>query len=181
MAYPDDISGSWRVRAMTQDFSGKVVLVTGGSRGLGRAMAIGFARAGADVAIASRKREACEAVAAEIRALHRRASVHAAHVGRWDDCTRLVDEVHAAMGGIDVLINNAGMSPLAASSAETSEDLWDKILSVNLKGPFRPTALAASRMAASGRGGVIINISSIASLRPTPETAPYSAAKAGLN
>src|SRR5690242_18899920 len=166
---------------MTQNFSGKVVLITGGSRGLGRAMAMGFARAGADVAIASRKREACEAVAAEIHALHRRASAHAAHVGRWDDCTRLVDEVCAAMGRIDVLINNAGMSPLAPSSAETSENLWDKVLSVNLKGPFRLTALVASRMVASGRGGAVINISSIASIRPTPETAPFSAAKAGLN
>jgi NAD(P)-dependent dehydrogenase (short-subunit alcohol dehydrogenase family) len=167
--------------AVTQDFSGKKVLITGGSRGLGRAMAMGFARAGADLAIASRKREACEAVVAEIGALHRRASAHAAHVGRWEDCARLVDEVYGAMGRIDVLINNAGMSPLAASSAETSEELWDKVLSVNLKGPFRLTALAASRMVASGRGGAVINISSIASLRPTPETAPYSAAKAGLN
>ena len=70
---------------------------------------------------------------------------------------------------------------MAPSSAETSEDLWDKILSVNLKGPFRLTALIASRMAASGRGGAVINISSIAAIRPTPETAPYSAAKAGLN
>ena len=166
---------------MTQDFSGKVVLITGGSRGLGRAIAMGFARAGADVAIASRKREACETVAAEIRALGRRASAHAAHVGRWDDCTRLVDEVWAAMGRIDILVNNAGMSPLAPSSAETSEDLWDKILSVNLKGPFRLTALIASRMVARGRGGAVLNISSIAAIRPTPETAPYSAAKAGLN
>ena len=166
---------------MTQDFSGKVVLITGGSRGLGRAIAMGFARAGADVAIASRKREACETVAAEIRALGRRASAHAAHIGRWDDCTRLSEEVYGAMGRIDILVNNAGMSPLAPSSAETSEDLWDKILSVNLKGPFRLTALIASRMAASGRGGAVINISSIAAIRPTPETAPYSAAKAGLN
>ncbi len=181
MAYSKIIAANGEFMGATHDFSGKVVLVTGGSRGLGRAMAMGFARAGADLAIASRKREACEAIAAEIHALGRRASAHAAHVGRWDDCTRLVDEVHAARGGIDILINNAGMSPLAPSSAETSEDLWDKILSVNLKGPFRLTALAASRMVASGRGGAVINISSIASLRPTPETAPYSAAKAGLN
>jgi NAD(P)-dependent dehydrogenase (short-subunit alcohol dehydrogenase family) len=166
---------------VAQDFSGKVVLITGGSRGLGRAMAMGFARAGADVAIASRKREACEAVAAEIRALGRSASAHAAHVGRWDDCTRLVDEVWKAMGRVDVLVNNAGMSPVAPSSAETSEELWDKVLSVNLKGPFRISALTASRMVASGRGGAVINISSIAAVRPTPETAPYSAAKAGLN
>jgi NAD(P)-dependent dehydrogenase (short-subunit alcohol dehydrogenase family) len=165
----------------THDFSGKLVLITGGSRGLGRAMALGFARAGADVAIASRKLDACEAAAAEIRRLGRRASAHAAHVGRWDDCARLADEVYAAFGRVDVLINNAGMSPLAPSSAETSEALWDKVLSVNLKGPFRLTALIAPRMAASGQGGAVINISSIAAIRPTPATAPYSAAKAGLN
>ncbi len=167
--------------SVTHDFSGRVVLVTGGSRGLGRAMALGFARAGADVAVASRKLDACEAAAAEIRRLGRRASAHAAHVGRWGDCTRLADEAYAAFGRVDVLINNAGMSPLAPSSAETSEDLWDKILSVNLKGPFRLTSLIASRMVASGRGGAVINISSIAAIRPRPETAPYSAAKAGLN
>ena len=165
----------------TSDFTGRTVLITGGSRGLGRAMALGFARAGADVAIASRKLEACEAAAAELRRLGRRASAHAAHVGRWDDCTRLADEVYAAFGRVDVLINNAGMSPLAPSSAETSEALWDKVLSVNLKGPFRLTALIAPRMVASGQGGAVVNISSIAAIRPTPATAPYAAAKAGLN
>ena len=79
-----------------------------------------------------------------------------------------------------MLINNAGISPLAPSSAETSEDLFDKIIGVNLKGPFRLSALFGSRMAA-GEGGAIINISSTAAIRPDPETAPYAAAKAGLN
>ena len=162
------------------DLSGKVALVTGGSRGLGHAMVLGFAAAGADVAIASRKLDACQRTAAEVEALGRAAFACACHVGRWEDIDRLVDAVYARFGRIDVLVNNAGMSPIAASSAETSEELWDKILGVNLKGPFRLTALVGSRMAA-GAGGSIINVSSQASLNPTPQTAPYAAAKAGLN
>jgi NAD(P)-dependent dehydrogenase (short-subunit alcohol dehydrogenase family) len=162
------------------DFTGKVVVITGGSRGLGHAMALGFAAAGANLAIASRKLDFCEAAVKEIRALGRDGSAHAIHVGKWEDCNRLADEVYARWGRADVLINNAGLSPLAPSSLETSEDLFDKVMAVNLKGPFRLTALFASRMTARD-GGAIINISSTASIRPNPETAPYAAAKAGLN
>jgi NAD(P)-dependent dehydrogenase (short-subunit alcohol dehydrogenase family) len=162
------------------DFTGKVVVITGGSRGLGHAMALGFAAAGANLAIASRKLDACEATVAEIRALGRDGSAHTIHVGKWEDCNRFADEVYARWGKVDVLINNAGLSPLAPSSLETSEELFDKIIDVNLKGPFRLSALFGSRMVA-GDGGAIINISSTASLRPNPETAPYAAAKAGLN
>jgi NAD(P)-dependent dehydrogenase (short-subunit alcohol dehydrogenase family) len=167
-------------RAVQYDFSGKVVVITGGSRGLGHAMALGFAAAGARLAIASRKLEACEATVKEIRALGSDGSAHAAHVGKWADCDRLAEEVYARWGRADVLINNAGLSPLAPSSLETSEELFDKIIGVNLKGPFRLSALFGSRMAA-GEGGAIINISSTASVAPSPETAPYAAAKAGLN
>lgn len=92
----------------------------------------------------------------------------------------LANRLLADLPRIDVLVNNAGMSPMAPSSLDTGEELWDKVLAVNLKGPFRLTALVGSRMAA-GEGGSIINISSIAAARPTPLTAPYSAAKAGLN
>ena len=162
------------------DFTGKVVVVTGGSRGIGHAMALGFAAAGARVAIASRKLDSCEATVKEIRALGADASAHAAHVGKWQDCDRLADEVYARWGRADVLINNAGISPLAPTSVETSEDLFDKVIAVNLKGPFRLSSLFGSRMAA-GEGGAIINISSTAAIRPDPETAPYSSAKAGLN
>jgi len=167
-------------RPVQYDFSGKVVVVTGGSRGIGHSMALGFAAAGAKVAIASRKLESCEATVKEIHALGSEGSAHAAHVGKWEDCDRLADEVYGRWGRADVLINNAGISPLAPSSVETSEELFDKIVGVNLKGPFRLTALFASRMAA-GEGGSIINISSTAAIRPDPETAPYAAAKAGLN
>ena len=167
-------------RAVSYDFTGKVVVITGGSRGIGHAMALGFAAAGANLAIASRKLDACEATVKEIRALGADGSAHAAHVGKWEDCNRLADEVYARWGRTDVLINNAGLSPLAPSSLETSEELFDKIIAVNLKGPFRLSALFGSRMMA-GEGGAIINISSTAAIRPDPETAPYAAAKAGLN
>jgi NAD(P)-dependent dehydrogenase (short-subunit alcohol dehydrogenase family) len=160
--------------------AGKVALITGGSRGLGLAMARGFARAGAALAIASRDLESCKAAVAEIEALGGRALPFACHVAHWQQCERLVDEVCARLGRVDVLVNNAGMSPIAPSSLETSEALYDKVLGVNLKGPFRLMALLGPRMVAAG-GGSILNISSTASIRPTPETAPYAAAKAGLN
>jgi NAD(P)-dependent dehydrogenase (short-subunit alcohol dehydrogenase family) len=162
------------------NFAGKVVVISGGSRGIGHAMAMGFAEAGARLAVASRKLESCEKTVDEIRALGSDGSAHAIHAGKWDDCNRLVEEVYARWGRADVLINNAGLSPLAPSSLATSEDLFDKIIAVNLKGPFRLTALFASRMV-EGEGGSIVNISSTSSIRPNPETAPYACAKAGLN
>jgi NAD(P)-dependent dehydrogenase (short-subunit alcohol dehydrogenase family) len=162
------------------DLTGKVALITGGSRGLGRAMALGFAAAGADLAITSRRIESCETAAREVEALGRKAFAHACHVGSWDQIDTLVEAVYEHFGRIDILVNNAGMSPLAPSSLETSEDLYDKVLAVNLKGPFRLTAVVGSRMAAGG-GGSIINVSSTGSLRPKPDIAPYAAAKAGLN
>jgi NAD(P)-dependent dehydrogenase (short-subunit alcohol dehydrogenase family) len=162
------------------DLSGKVVLVTGGSRGLGRAMVLGFAAHGADVIIASRKFDACEAVAAEVRAMGRRALPVAAHVGRWDDCDALVHHVYAQFGRIDVLVNNAGMSPLYGKLSEVTEEMFDKVLAVNLKGPYRLSALIGERMA-EGDGGSIINVSSVAAVNPAPNAEPYGAAKAGLN
>jgi NAD(P)-dependent dehydrogenase (short-subunit alcohol dehydrogenase family) len=162
------------------DLAGKVALVTGGSRGLGREMALAFADAGADVVVASRKRDACERVVAEIEARGRRGLAAPCHVGRWDDLERLVETAWQRFGRIDVLVNNAGMSPLYPSLVAVTEELWDKVLGVNLKGPFRLSALVATRMAAAG-GGSIINVSSVASIRPTPRETPYAAAKAGLN
>jgi NAD(P)-dependent dehydrogenase (short-subunit alcohol dehydrogenase family) len=162
------------------DLTGKVALVTGGSRGLGREMVLAFARAGADVVVTSRDLEACERVAAEVEALGRRAWAHASHVGRWEEIDRLVDAVYADPGRVDVLVNNAGMSPLAPSSAETSEDLFDKVLAVNFKGPFRLGAVVGLRMVDAG-GGSIVNVSSTGSLMPQPGFGPYACAKAALN
>jgi NAD(P)-dependent dehydrogenase (short-subunit alcohol dehydrogenase family) len=162
------------------DLTGKVALVTGGSRGLGREMSLAFARAGADVVVASRKLESCAETVTEIEALGRRGLAHACHVGAWNDLDVLVDTVYARFGRVDVLVNNAGMSPLYPSLDQVSEALWDKVLAVNLKGPFRLSALIGSRMQ-QGPGGSIINVSSIAAERPTPTETPYAAAKAGLN
>ncbi|MSO76632.1 MAG: glucose 1-dehydrogenase [Alphaproteobacteria bacterium] len=162
------------------DLSGKVALVTGGSRGLGRQIVKAFAEQGADIVVTSRKIENCRAVAGEVEAMGRRALAYGCNVARWAELTGLVDAAYAAFGRIDILVNNAGSSPLAPSSLETSEDLFDKIVALNFKGPFRLMALVGSRMAA-GAGGAIINISSAAALRPRPEIAPYAGAKAGLN
>ena len=163
------------------DLTGKVALVTGGSRGLGRAMTLGFAHAGADVVIASRDGSACEAFAKEVAAeTGRRALGIGAHVGKWDDLEGLVDHVYDEMGSIDVLVNNAGMSPVYDKVTDVTEALFDKVLDVNLKGPFRLMVLVGSRMA-EGSGGSIINISSAGAVHPKPHILPYAAAKSGLN
>ena len=162
------------------ELTGSVALVTGGSRGLGREMVLAFAQHGADVVIASRKLENCNAVAAEVRALGRRALPVAYHAGSWADADALADAAYAEFGKIDILVNNAGMSPLYAGLDTVTEEHFDKVIGVNLKGPFRLSSIVGTRMAA-GAGGSIINISSIASQRPSPGEAPYGAAKAGVN
>ena len=162
------------------NLDGKIVLITGGSRGLGRAMALGFAEQGANVAIASRKLESCEETAKEIEAFGVEALPLAAHVGRWDEIDPMVERVIARFGRIDVLINNAGMSPLYPSLDQISEELFDKVIGVNLKGPFRLSAVVGKHMKQQG-SGTIINISSTASVSASPGAEPYGAAKAGLN
>jgi len=161
------------------DFAGKVVLVTGGSRGLGYQMVKAFAERGADVVIASRKYDSCEAVAGEVRALGRRALPVAAHLGKWDEAERLVEAAYAEFGRVDVAINNAGMSPLMPSH-EVTEELFEKVVGLNFKGPFRLAAMVAKRMY-DGEGGVIINVSPSGALMPVPGIVPYGAAKSALN
>jgi NAD(P)-dependent dehydrogenase (short-subunit alcohol dehydrogenase family) len=162
------------------DLSGKVAVVTGASRGLGLAIARGLARAGAAVAVASRKSAACRTVVDELSAAGANASAHSFDAGRWEDCDRLFADVTARWGNAHILINNVGMSPVAPSSLETSQALFDKIIAVNLRAAFRLCALFGNQMRGSG-GGSIVNISSSGSLRPQPGFAPYAAAKAGLN
>jgi NAD(P)-dependent dehydrogenase (short-subunit alcohol dehydrogenase family) len=162
------------------DLTGKVALITGGSRGLGRQMALAFADYGADVIIASRKLEACIEVAKEVEARGRRALAHACHVGRWADLDALVEVSLKTFGKVDILVNNAGLSPLYPALDEVTEELFDKVLAINLKGPFRLAALLGKHMAA-GDGGSIINVSSTAAVTPSPKSEPYGAAKAGLN
>jgi NAD(P)-dependent dehydrogenase (short-subunit alcohol dehydrogenase family) len=162
-------------------FDGKVALVTGGSRGLGRCMVEAFAEHGADVVIASRKLDDCEKLAGEVHGrTGRKALPVACNVSDWAQCDSLVDAAYAEFGRVDILVNNAGMSPLYPSLDQVGESLWDKVIGLNLKGPFRLAARVGTRMAAT-EGGSIINISSVAAIRPAPEHLPYAAAKAGLN
>ena len=138
------------------NFAGKVVVITGGSRGMGHAMAIGFAQAGARVAVASRKIESCEATVDEIRALGSDGSAHATHVGKWDDCNRLAEEVYARWGRADVLINNAGLSPLAPSSLDTGEETFNaRAVAADKLLPGRRVRRAAATRRRTGwrRGG----------------------------
>jgi NAD(P)-dependent dehydrogenase (short-subunit alcohol dehydrogenase family) len=162
------------------DLSGKVALVTGGSRGLGHEMAVAFAEAGARIAVVSRKLDACEATVAEIEGRGGEAAAFACHVGRWDAIEPMVEAVYARFGKVDILVNNAGMSPLYPSLDAVTEQGFDSVIGVNFKGPFRLTALVGTRMHA-GDGGAVINMSSIASLEASPYALPYAGAKAALN
>lgn len=160
---------------------GKVAVVTGGSRGIGRAVSEGLAAAGADMVIANRKLDACEEAAKEIAAgTGRRTLPVRCHVGRWDDCDRLVEVVYEQFGRCDVLVNKAGMSPLYDALHSVSRELYDKVHAVNAGGPFRLSSLFGPRMA-EGEGGSIINVTTAGSLRPGVDDLPYAMAKAGLN
>jgi hypothetical protein len=163
------------------DLSGKIAVVTGGSRGLGRSMVQAFAEAGADVVIASRKLDNCKQAAAEVEESTGRTAIPVAcHVGHWDECDRLVDTVYERFGRIDVFVNNAGMSPLYENLASITEELYDKTHAVNLKGPFRLATLVGTRMVGDG-GGSIINVSTVGSILASVRELPYACAKAGLN
>lgn len=165
---------------MGKPLSGKVTVVTGGSRGLGREMVLAFAEAGADVVIASRKLDACVALAEEVtKKTGQRALPVACNVGEWEQCDNLAEAAYEEFGRVDVLVNNAGMSLLYPSLEQVSEAMFDKVMATNLKGPFRLSALIGARMAAAG-GGSIVNISSIEAAHPEPLAVPYAAAKAGL-
>jgi len=164
------------------DLRGSTAVITGGSRGLGRVIADTLASAGAEVVIVSRKLDACQRAADEIAAATgRRTHAIACHVGRWNELDHLVDKVNSTVGrAVDILVNNAGMSPPYNKLSDITEALYDKVMDVNLKGPFRLSALFGEQMVATG-GGVIVNISSVAAEQPRPNAAIYAMAKAGLN
>lgn len=160
---------------------GKVALITGGSRGLGRQMALAFAEQGARVVVASRNEESCIAAAEEIT---KETGVAAAgigcHVGDWEQVGKLFEKVIDQFGRIDILVNNAGMSPLYEKLTDVSEALFDKVIDVNMKGAFRLASLVGEQMVTNGSGS-IINVSSTGSVAPTAGIVPYAMAKAGLN
>ena len=163
------------------DLTGKVAVVTGGSRGLGLKMCQAFAQAGADVVVASRKADACEAAASAIsEETGQRCVGFAYHAGEWGQADALADFAAEQFGRVDVLVNNAGMSPLYDSLGAVTEALYDKVMQVNLQGPFRLSSIIGERMA-EGEGGSIINVSSVAAVQPAPHELPYAMAKSGLN
>jgi NAD(P)-dependent dehydrogenase (short-subunit alcohol dehydrogenase family) len=163
------------------DLAGRVAVVTGGSRGIGRAVVTGLAAAGADVVVASRKLNNCVAATREIEQLTgRRALPVETNVSHWDQCERLVDTVYQHFGACHVLVNNAGMSLLYPDLVSVTEAVYDKTHSVNAKGPFRLATLFGARMH-EGDGGSIINISTAGALRPDTTDLPYAMAKAALN
>jgi NAD(P)-dependent dehydrogenase (short-subunit alcohol dehydrogenase family) len=161
--------------------SGKVALITGGSRGLGLEMARAFAEEGSHIAVASRKLANCEAVATELASTFGvDAAAFSFNASNWEQCSTLVEQVYERFGKVDTLVNNAGMSPLYESLVDVDSLLFDKVIGVNLRAPFRLISLIGTRMKAAG-GGSIINVSSVEAVRPHPGALPYAAAKAGLN
>jgi NAD(P)-dependent dehydrogenase (short-subunit alcohol dehydrogenase family) len=162
------------------DVQGKNVVVTGGSRGIGREIVLGLASAGANVVVASRKVDECDEVARLARGFGVMAVAADCHVGRWDDCERLVERAYSELGPLDLLVNNAGMAATTPRMVDITERLFDATVAVNLKGPLRLSCLVGSRMKAAG-GGSIVNISSTAAVHPNPAAAVYGAAKAALN
>ncbi len=166
--------------ALTLDLTGKVGVVTGGSRGIGKGICHAFAAAGADVVVASRKLDACEQVASEIEDTYGvKALPFAMNVSTWDDCDRLADAVYDWSGHCEMLVNNAGLSPLYPDLLSVTESLYDKTLNVNARGPFRLAALFGARMA-EGDGGLIVQVSSTSTYKPGPNALPYEMAKKSL-
>jgi NAD(P)-dependent dehydrogenase (short-subunit alcohol dehydrogenase family) len=158
--------------------SGKVALVTGGSRGIGKAIAIGLAKFGADVAVTSRKLPDLEEVAKEIKGLGRRSMAVATHVGRMDEINNLVPQVKDKLGRIDILVNNAATNPTMDPAMDIEERAWDSIMNLNLKGLFFLSQAVGRLMKEQGEGK-IINVASVAGI--TPDILPvYSISKAGV-
>jgi NAD(P)-dependent dehydrogenase (short-subunit alcohol dehydrogenase family) len=162
------------------DLSGRVALVTGATRGLGRAMAGGLAAAGADLVVTGRKQDACEAAAKEIAGqTGRRVLPVACHMGDWGQIEALVETVYERLGRLDVLVNNAGINPALVPLAQVSEAYWDKLYAVNVKGPMRLAALVAPRMGEAG-GGSIVNVITVGAYGGGPGVGTYTSAKAAL-
>lgn len=158
---------------------GKVAIVTGASKGIGRAIAEALGQSGARVVVSSRKQEAVEEVASELKKQNIEAFAVAAHMGEMNDIKHLVSKTKDHFGGIDIIVNNAASNPVFGSISETDESAFDKIIAVNVKGPFVLCKLAYKDMCARG-GGSVINISSIEGLTPSPGLGIYSVSKASL-
>jgi NAD(P)-dependent dehydrogenase (short-subunit alcohol dehydrogenase family) len=165
-------------------YEGKKALVTGGGRGIGRAIALAFARQGADVAIAARSRDELDGVAGEIRNLGRKAFVHQIDMQRTEQVGEMVSKAAHELGSLDVLVNNAGgMVDLPGATGQLSEttvDAFDAMYAVNVRSPLFAALAACKLMAQQGRGGAILNIVSIDAVFPAPTEGIYGSAKAAL-
>jgi len=161
-------------------FEGKVVLVTGGSKGIGKATALAFADAGADVIIASRKLPDLELVADEIKKMGRKALCVPTHAKKPEDLQNLVDKTMAEFGRIDVLVNNAATNPAMGTVVDTDEKTFSHIIDTNLKGYFLLSKLVGKIMQ-DQKSGNIINISSAGGVSPAAGLGPYCISKAGIN
>ena len=164
---------------MTEKFKDKVVIVTGGSRGLGRAISLGFAHEGAHVVVASRKLPACEEVVALIEKSGGKALAQSAHMGEMADLDALIEAAYARFGRVDILVNNAGINVALGALSEIEIAAFDKMFDVNLKGPWYLASRLAPRMAEQG-GGCVINVLSVAALSTPAYSGIYAATKAGL-
>jgi NAD(P)-dependent dehydrogenase (short-subunit alcohol dehydrogenase family) len=161
------------------DLTGKVAIVTGASKGIGESIALGLAEFGAKVVVSSRKQEAVEEVAGKIRAAGGEVAAIAAHVGDMDQARALVDQTIKQFGGVDILVNNAATNPVFGPVINSDEAVFDKIMDVNVKGPFELSKRCFSSMQERG-GGSIINISSIGGISPEPLLGIYSVSKTAL-
>ncbi len=162
------------------DLTGKVAIVTGSTKGIGRAMVEGLAAAGATVVVSSRKQDLCETVAKQVEeATGSRALPLACHVGDWDAIPAFVDTVQGELGQIDVLVNNAGITPSRFGVADMELGIWRKMFNVNLEGPLRMAQCVAPIMRDQG-GGSIVNIASMAAYSGGPLVCAYGASKAAL-
>jgi NAD(P)-dependent dehydrogenase (short-subunit alcohol dehydrogenase family) len=167
-------------KASMFDLSGKVAIVTGSTKGIGRAMVSGLAAAGASVVVSSRKQELCDSVADEVQAESGGEVLGlACHVGDWDAIPAFVDAVVARFGRIDVLVNNAGINPAPVTTSQMTLEYWRKVFAVNLEGPLRMSQCVAPIMR-DGGGGSIVNIATMAAYSGGPNVCAYGASKAAL-
>jgi len=169
-----------KTAAVSPDLSGKVAIVTGGGRGLGHSIALGLARAGADVAVCSRKLEACEAAASAIRGIGRRSLSASCHMGRPGEIDALFDRAIAELGRVDIVVNNSATSPAARPLTLSTPELFDKVFAVNVRGPLQLASRAAEWMGDHG-GGAIVNVISVGAFKPGPMIGLYCSSKSALH